>query len=451
MRIHVAKFGGTSMGDASSMRKAASIAKQDPHSCLVVVSAVSGTTNQLLAAINSITSKNQEAFADIIGGIEKRHREIASALHLNQQDLSILECYFLELREAFFSRDLLEEKNIDHILSFGEKFSSFLFSSALREEKLDVICVDSKILLATDSNFGKAEPNIQETKERCSVNALPLLENKKIIVTQGFIGSDKNGETTTLGRGGSDYSAALFAEALSACECKIWTDVNGIYSTDPRIENNAKVITNITFDEAAELAAFGAKVLHPATLYPAIRSGIKVFVGNTFDPENGGTWIHKELEILPQFRAVAIRKNQTLITVSSINMLNASGFLAKLFTTLANHGLSVDLVTTSEVTVALTIDGASLSSSGKSVLQNKELISELEKIADVQIEEDLSLVALIGNKLTTTPKIGARAFTSLKNTNVRLICHGASQHNICFLVPTSECETVAKYLHGEFI
>ncbi|RYZ95878.1 MAG: aspartate kinase, partial [Proteobacteria bacterium] len=271
------------------------------------------------------------------------------------------------------------------------------------------------------------------------------------IVTQGFIGADSAGRTTTLGRGGSDYSAALFAEALGAKDCYIYTDVNGIYSMDPRVVPNARVIREISFGEAAELANFGAKVLHPATLLPAMRAGIRVFVGNTFKPHEGGTWIHAELNERPLLRAIATRDRQTLITVNSMRMLNSHGYLARLFTILANHGLSIDLVTTSEVSVALTVDGTSAGSSGASILENTALMNELSEIAEVKIEENLSLVALVGTRLSSTPGVAARTFQAVGLDNVRLICHGASPNNLCFLVNSNEVRRVASRLHEAFL
>lgn len=441
--IRVAKFGGTSMGSAEAMRQAAALVKERKFG-FTVVSATSGTTNQLLQAYRA---RGTSGFQDAFGAICYRHNEISSALEASASARLSLENIYSEMRETRLGEG---DESLDSWLAFGERLSSVLFADALRQAGLRSSVVDARQILRTDSRFGRAEPEPASIRE----NAAALRERTdrgEFLVTQGFIGSDASGRTTTLGRGGSDYSAALFAEALSAESCWIWTDVNGVYSMDPRVVPHARVISEISFAEAAELANFGAKVLHPATLLPAMRAGIKVFVGNTFKPQEGGTWIHKELPARPLLRALAIRENQTLITVNSMRMLNAHGYLARLFTILANHDLSVDLVTTSEVSVALTVDGASSGSSGRSILENTALMGELAEIAEVQVEENLCLVALVGNNLSSTPGVAARTFQAVGLDNVRLICHGASAHNLCFLVNKNEVRRVASRLHEAFL
>jgi aspartate kinase len=342
-------------------------------------------------------------------------------------------------------------KQLDELLSFGERLSAELFTAALEKNQAPAAHFDARTLITTNSFYGKAEPQIAAIKENCAQLLLPALNGSKILVTEGFIGRDIHGNTTTLGRGGSDYSAALLAEGIEASNLEIWTDVSGILTMDPRTVKEAKIIREISFAEAAELANFGAKVLHPATLLPAMRSKTVVFVKNTFSPFDAGTKIYAELSEKPLFRAVAVRNNQTLITVSSLRMLNAHGFLAKIFALLAEHELSVDLVTTSEVSVALTIDGTSLGSSGKGIKENKALFDALSTIADVRIEENLSVIALIGNHLTQNAGIAARAFACLEDVNVRLICQGASHNNLCFLVDSSAAADAAVKLHRAFL
>ena len=311
-----------------------------------------------------------------------------------------------------------------------------------------MVLLDARNYLKTDSHFGKAEPLPLETRTTCHGLEERLKTTRELFVTQGFIASDLTGKTTTLGRGGSDYSAALFAEALHAQELEIWTDVPGILTMDPRVVPTAKIIPEISFSEAAEMANFGAKVLHPATLWPAVRAEIPVFVGSTFEPEASGTRILPDsAKSSPLIRAIAVRKQQTLITVSSLRMLNAHGFLAKMFEVLARHRLSIDLVTTSEVSVALTVDETSLGSSGKKVSEQKEMLDELRSFAEVKIEEGLSLIAIIGNNLNHSSGVAAKVFQSISEFNLRLVCHGASEHNVCFLVSSQEAAEVAKRLH----
>ena len=262
-------------------------------------------------------------------------------------------------------------------------------------------------------------------------------------MTQGFIGSTKEGMTTTLGRGGSDYSAALLAEGLGADILEIWTDVAGIATTDPRLCKEARAISEISFKEASELATFGAKILHPATLLPAIRSDIPVFVGSSFNPELGGTWIKKEVDEAPLIRAMALRKKQTLVTLSTPEMLYSHGFLYQIFKVFNDHKVSIDTITTSEISVALTLDD--------STLLNRDLVMDLEKFADVKSEDNLALVSLIGNNINHTPGLAKQIFDSIPDINVRMICLGASKHNFCFMINDNLGSEVVNRLHRTFI
>ena len=264
-----------------------------------------------------------------------------------------------------------------------------------------------------------------------------------MIVTQGFIGEDGLGNTTTLGRGGSDYSAAILADALDGNDLSIWTDVIGIFTTDPRITAQARPIPEISFDEAAEMATFGAKILHPATLIPAMRQNIPVFVGSSKEPELGGTRIQQTVDSNPTYRSISLRREQTLVTVKSPAMLHASGFLAKVFGILAEHELSVDLITTSEISIALTFDNPTGSTQ---TLITGAVVKELEKFCEVTVERGLSLVAVIGNDMHLTKGIGRTIFDNLTEYNVRLICHGASENNLCFLVAQNEANKVVQKL-----
>ena len=448
----VSKFGGTSMGTLESMRQAAQIVAKKPAIRVVVVSATSGTTNQLLKIAELAKSELQAGLVGEIAALKSRHRELAIGLNGNDglmNVLSALEYEFDLCVTGLNGSGEISAEKLDTLLAFGERWSSLLFTQALCNERgLQAEQIDARQFLKTDSHFGKAEPNPAESAQQCQSLRKKIDQDQTVYVTQGFIGSDDQGRTTTLGRGGSDYSAALFAEALQASELEIWTDVAGILTMDPRVVPTAKVIREISFAEAAEMANFGAKVLHPATLWPAVRARIPVFVGSTFAPDEAGTRILPEsANAAPLIRAIAVRKQQTLITVSSLRMLNTPGFLAKMFEVLARHRLSIDLVTTSEVSVALTVDETSLGSNGIKVKAHTEMLNELRAFADVKIEEDLSLIAIIGNALDHSSGVAAKVFHAISEVNVRLICHGASEHNICFLVASSEAAEVAKRLH----
>ncbi|ASK70519.1 lysine-sensitive aspartokinase 3 [Shewanella bicestrii] len=444
MSLVVAKFGGTSVADYGAMNRCADIVLGNPDCRLVVVSASSGVTNLLVELTQESMNDDgrlqrlkqiaqiQYAILDKLG----RPNDVAAALDKLLSRMAVLS-------EALASQR--SKATMDELLSLGEQCSSALFAAVLREKGANSSAFDVRRVLRTDSHFGRAEPQVEQIALLSREHLLPLL-SEQVIVTQGFIGSDEAGQTTTLGRGGSDYSAALLAEALKASAVEIWTDVAGIYTTDPRLAPNAHPIAEISFNEAAEMATFGAKVLHPATILPAVRQQIQVFVGSSKEPEKGGTWIRHQVEDAPVFRAVALRRDQTLLNLHSLQMLHAQGFLAETFATLARHKISVDLITTSEVNVSLTLDKTGSDSSGQGLL-SEALLQELSQHCRVRVEDGLALVAIIGNRIATTAGICRRVFEVLEPHNVRMICQGASPHNLCVLVAESEAAQVVKALH----
>tara|TARA_R100001143_G_scaffold63545_1_gene71634 strand:+ start:48765 stop:50117 length:1353 start_codon:yes stop_codon:yes gene_type:complete len=442
----VAKFGGTSMADATAMRRCASIVKGDPDKKIIVVSATSGTTNLLT---EFIVSNGKEQKVEIAQQIRTKHLQICEEIKNQAEVVQKITPILDELKEIASTNRIMTPMLRDEVLSFGERLSSEIFTAILIEETgEDVICFDVRKVIKTDQNYGSAEPNVDQIAKEYEAHLLAVTENSRV-VTQGFIGSDDNGNTTTLGRGGSDYSAALLAEAADADVLEIWTDVTAIYTTDPRIVKTAKPITEISFDEAAELSVFGAKVLHPATMVPAIRKNIRVYVGSSIYPEKPGTWIVKETKSKPAISAISLRRNQTLLTVHSLDMLHRYGFLSKLFQVLSDHKISVDLVTTSEVSVALTLD-SDIHTPGKQKLTD-EVMNDLRSFCEVNIERNLALIAVVGNNLEATAGLSGPVFGSLIDVNIRLICHGASSHNLCFLVSESEAEGVVNILHNKFI
>ena len=328
--FNVAKFGGTSVADYDAMVRCAKIVLSDENTRLVAVSASSGVTNHLVSLANDTLSTSERNTR--IEAVETIQNNITAKLTLDDD----IRDGFVATLEDFKTKaqnDAFDDQQTDELLSFGERLSSFLFTQVLRSLGAQSQRFDARQVLATNSHFGKAEPNVARTRELAFEKLVPLLA-ENVVVTQGFIGADEQGVTTTLGRGGSDYSAALLAEAIDATAVHIWTDVVGIFSTDPRLCEKAAPIAKLSFDEAAEMATFGAKVLHPATILPASRSGISVFVGSSRAPQEGGTWIEKEKSEVAGIRAVTQRKNQILLTVKSPEMLLASGFLARVFTCL---------------------------------------------------------------------------------------------------------------------
>ncbi|TLU66251.1 lysine-sensitive aspartokinase 3 [Thalassotalea litorea] len=442
MMLTVAKFGGTSVADFDAMVRCANIIINRSDIRVVVVSASAGVTNHLVTLSQQLLSGIEQQ--QIIQQISDIQYAIINQLHEKQEAGNEIEEILAHLTELVGQQNTLQTaKTADAILSCGEQMSSRLFARVLRQRNCAGAYFDVRDVMATNSLHGKAVVDTDALQINSQTLLGPQLQDV-VTVTQGFIGRDGLGNTTTLGRGGSDYSAALLAEAINADDLQIWTDVVGIFTTDPRIAKRAHAIGEISFGEAAEMATFGAKILHPATLIPAIRSSIPVFVGSSREPEAGGTRIMETVASKPTYRSIALRRQQTLVTVKSPAMLHASGFLAKVFAILASHELSVDLITTSEISVALTFDNPQ--GSTQAVITEK-VVEELEQLCDVQVENNLSLVAVIGNELLRSRGVGSRVFDTIPDANVRMICHGASDNNLCFLVPEGEGEQIVQTLH----
>lgn len=447
-QLIVAKFGGTSMANAEAMLRSARISR-DHKAKIVVVSATSGTTNQLIELAKKAETGSWEECLVLIGTINERHLQIANELVLSKTHQDLLEATLKEMKTLANGINLLREcssRAKDKMQSIGERLSSILFTRAMQqvfESDERIKWFDVRQIMITDSQHGMAVPNIKKISTKCKKYLPNLRSEKYVYVTQGFIGKDEHGVTTTLGRGGSDYSATLVGEGVGADLVQIWTDVAGIATTDPRICPNAKPIDIISFKEAAELAVFGAKVLHPTTLTPALRAGIAVFVGSSYEAEAKGTWIRKSTDATPLVRAMALKRDQVLLTISTPKMMNASGFLANIFGAFAEHKVSVDAITTSEISVSMTVDAITI--------QNKELLHDLKHFGDVAIEEKHALVSLIGNNINHTPGLGSNIFRALDNINVRMICQGASKHNFCFLVGDQDGPEAIKRLHKHFI
>ncbi len=446
--INVAKFGGTSVANAAAMNNCADVVLANPATRVVVLSASAGVTNLLVAlAQGDLDEAGQEAQLVRLTEIQQA---ILTELG-DPGDLSdLIHGQLGEIRTMARQAHLHTDAELaDRLIACGELMSTRLFTELLRQRGVKACWQDARQLLRTDSRFGKASVDLAATRSLCQAALGPLLGDS-LIITQGFIGADGDGRTTTLGRGGSDYSAALLAEALDAGSIEIWTDVPGIYTTDPRLVTRARPIPEISFVEAAEMATFGAKVLHPATLQPAVRQDIPVFVGSSKDPAAGGTWIRASTRTNPLFRAVALRRNQVLVTLHSLNMFHAYGFLAEVFGILARHRISVDLITTSEVSVSLTLDHTGSQSNGEPILGDK-VLAELGQLCKVQVETGLALVALIGNRMSEAAGVGSQVFDAIREHNIRMICYGASAHNLCFLVKEDEAGHIVNRLHQELL
>jgi aspartate kinase len=440
--LNIAKFGGTSVANYQTIKNCARIVLNNTSTKVMVVSAASGVTNHLVMLANMALTSEQ--ISDVVENIKKIQFAILN--ELTQRDdvsdklLSLLDDLnnYARHEEINYRDDLKDE-----LMSMGERMSSLLCAAILRQEGINAINFDVRKVLRTDSRFTEAVPDISAIRLLSHQLLLPELD-QHVVVTQGFVGADENGKTTTLGRGGSDFTAALLAEAIDAKTCEIWTDVIGVYTTDPRITDKARPLPELSFEEAAEMATFGAKVLHPATMEPALRKDISVFVGSSKEPEKGGTWIKRNCQHEPPFRAVTRRKDQVLVTVKTPKMMYAQGFLERVFHIIAKHDLSVDLITTSEIAVSFTLDNPPNSMSEK---MNKETIVELSNICDVKIERNFDVVTVVGNNMHSEAGVSSRIFAAIGDFNLRMICFGANVHNLSFVVSDNDSEAIVKTLH----
>jgi len=447
-KIKVSKFGGSSMKDLTAMNRSAEVVKTH-RTQMIVVSATYGTTNQLLDLIKISLKSDWRPMFESISEIRKRHLDLCHELngsHELSTSLYSLMDELVTLCTGIFYLKECTPRAKDRLQSIGEELSSRLFAQALKNylPNKDVSFLDARDYISTNKNFTKAIPLTEVIRKNCIPLEKELLSNpNKFYVTQGFIGNTVDGETTTLGRGGSDYTASILGEALNAKEIQIWTDVAGVATTDPKVCKKTKIINEITFKEAAEMATFGAKVLHPTTLTPAKRKGIPVFVGSSYEPDAPGTWIKESVNEQPLVRAVTLREGQCLITLSNPDMLEAHGFLASIFSVFQKHDVSVDAITTSEISVAMTIDMKSV--------EDYNFTKDLESLGNITYEKNMALVSIIGNNINHTPGVSLKIFEQLSNINIRMICQGASIHNFCVLVAEKEGKKAVNKIHQTFI
>ena len=443
--LTVAKFGGTSVADFSAMQRSAHIVANSPATRLVLISACSGVTNLLVELSQGITDNALRQ--QRLQNLNDTHQSVLNQLQSPEIPAAAIQVLLENI--TALSEQAIEQPSAaitDQLVANGELLSTHLFTQILREQGIDAIRFDIRQVMRTDSQYGKATPNPTAIRQLSNDHLRRQLQHH-VVVSQGFIGSDESNHTTTLGRGGSDYSAALMAEAINATTLEIWTDVPGMYTTDPRIAAKAQPIKEISFSEASEMANFGAKILHPSTLVPAIRQQIPVFVGSSKAPEQGGTWIRQTVSDAPLFRAVALRCNQTMVTLTSLNMFHAYGFLAEVFRILAEHKISVDLITTSEVSVSLTLDQTDTAGGAPTLPQ--AAIEALNEWCRVEVEQGLCLVALIGNQMSHTQGSVSQVFGSLDDYQLRMVCYGASPHNLCFLIDQDNAKPIVQQLHQQ--
>jgi aspartate kinase len=451
MSLVVMKFGGTSVEDPAAIHRTASIvagrvtAGKKP---VVVVSAMAKVTDQLLAAAAAAGQGNREGALAIASLLRDRHvetaAELVSAESFGELD-SYIESEFAGLEEVLRGLAAVGEltpRISDMIVSEGERLSSRIITEAFRHRGLDAVHVDSRQCIITDAQHCKAVPQDSLIEQRLKQYVLPLAADGRIVVMGGFIGATETGVSTTLGRGGSDFTAALVGGGIDAEAIEIWTDVNGIMTTDPRVVPDALRVKTISFEEAAELAYFGAKVLHPATILPAVKKNIPVLVLNSRNPENEGTRI---ISLAPHcrspFKSIAVKHRLTIIDVVASRMLMSHGYLRAIFEVFDRHKCPVDMVSTSEVSVSLTVDS------------NEKLpaiAADLSQLADVKYEGRKALVCMVGENIRGQQGIAARVFQAIQHINVRMISQGASEINMSFMIEESDVEEAVRSLHAEF-
>ncbi|MFN7971500.1 MAG: aspartate kinase [Acidobacteriota bacterium] len=444
--MRIMKFGGTSLGSAERIRDAAAIVSRAPRPVLVVASAMTGATNDLLAsAAKAAAGRRDEAIA-ILDRLEARHLAAGETLGVLGSRVAglpadtpdpgtFVKARFDEARQRLEGVALLGEltdRTRDAIAATGELSSSVLLAAILPGSYSDV-----RRVMRTDDAFGAAAPDMGEIEALCHAADPALVSG--IVVTQGYIGRTASGITTTLGRGGSDYSAAILGAALGAGEIEIWTDVDGMLTADPRVVPGARLLPEVSFEEASELAYFGAKVLHPATIRPALARGIPVRVLNTFQPEGRGTLI-RDVVAAPAsgVRAVASRKGITVVQIANPRMLMAHGYSARVFDVFGRHKVSVDLIATSEVSISLTVDDAS---------GLAPVTRELGTFAEVSVIPGQAIVAVVGSGMRDRPRVAATVFGALGDINVTMISMGASDRNLSFVVKETDADEATRRLH----
>jgi aspartate kinase len=451
MRLVVMKFGGTSVEDAAAIRRTTDIvAGRVAHGMqpVVIVSAMARVTDQLLNAAATAGRGDKSGALAASVALRARHHQAAGELtpppklapitNFIDEHFDALD----ELLRGLAAVGELTPRTTDIVASYGERLSSYMVAAAFSACGIAASHVDARDCIITDAQHMKAIPQDDLIAARLRQHVLPLAQAGRVAVLGGFIGSTPEGVTTTLGRGGSDFSAALIGGALHAEVIEIWTDVNGIMTTDPRICPDALRVRTISFDEASELAYFGAKVLHPATILPAVEKNIPVLVLNSRDAQNEGTRI---TALAPHcrspFKSIAAKKRLTIIDIVANRMLMSHGYLKAVFEVFDRHKCSVDMVSTSEVSVSLTVDSNE---------RLPEIAADLRKFADVKYEGRKALICMVGENIRGQNGIAAQVFGALTHINLRMISQGASEINMSFMIEEDDVEEAIRSLHSVF-
>ncbi len=450
-QIVVMKFGGTSVQDAAAITRTTAIVEGRIAKGLrpmVVVSAMAKVTDNLLAAADAAGTGQRAGALAISARLRTRHAETAGALLGSAQGGTIINDLHAEfdllddLLRGIAAVGELTPRTTDLVVSFGERLSSRIVTAALARRGVASAHLDARTCIVTNADFGKAIPLEADIERRLIANALPLLEAAKVPVMGGFIGATVDGITTTLGRGGSDFSAALAGGGLRAGAIEIWTDVDGIMTTDPRVVPEALRVKTISFEEAAELAYFGAKVLHPATILPAVQQNIPVLVLNSHNSSSEGTRI---TAVAPPckspFKCIAVKKRLTIVDIVASRMLMTHGYLKAVFDVFDKHRVAIDMVSTSEVSISVTVDTSD---------RLPAIAADLQRIADVKYESNKALVCMVGEDIRGHSGIAGKVFTAVGHVNVRMISQGASEINMSFMIEEEDVTEAVRSLHEVF-
>ena len=433
--MKVMKFGGTSVGKPERMRQIVTLVSKETEPVIIVLSALSGTTNTLVEIGNHIAAGDRQTAKQSIDKLEAHYQDFIAQLvkktETTAKAVAIIAEHF-EFLNIILKISFSEALSKD-ILAQGELLSTKLFCVYLEELGLDHLLLPALEFMTID-NYD--EPQIGSIKVKLS-QLLKKNKDKKIFVTQGYICRNARGEVDNLKRGGSDYSASLIAAAIGASVCEIWTDIDGMHNNDPRIVKKTVPVEQMSFDEAAELAYFGAKILHPASIWPAQQYNIPVKLLNTMQPEAKGTLITEKAGSVG-VKAVAAKDNIIAIRIKSSRMLLAYGFLRKIFEVFEKYRTPIDMITTSEVAVSLTIDNSS---------NLKEILKELEPFGTVELDENQVIISVVGNEIAATEDMVKKLFGSIMNIPVRMVSYGGSPHNISLLVPAAYKSQILQQLN----
>jgi aspartate kinase len=441
----VSKFGGTSVQNASAIKNVFNIIKNKSGKTVVVVSAFSGITNELTELIRVIPIGDMDKADGIINQMLERHLRTADELNLPSEvkdEIGVKLANLSNLTQALGVLGEVTPKSADRVLSLGEDLSSLIVTSFFNTMGIKAVFIDSRKLIYTDKNFNEGNIDFALTNQNTKKLINQAFQESDVVVTQGFVASTLDGDTITLGRGGSDYSASVIGAAISADRVEIWTDVDGILTSDPRHIKNVKLIDSLSYEEASELAFFGAKVLHPKTIFPAVSAQIPVVVLNSFNTESKGTTILKTNREYKAIKAISFRRGTSVIQITSNRMLGTYGFLSKVFEIFNHHKTPVDIVTTSEVSVSLTIDDNE---------NINDIINDLKKIASVKVSRNMGIVVAVGEGIRDTAGIAARFFGTLRGFNILMVSIGSSDINISIVMEQGEIIEAVQMLHNEFL